>query len=167
MALSGYLKALREKIGHELLSLPSVAIAVLDAEHRVLCGLHADKKIWVLPGGLVEPGEHPADAAVRETWEETGLIVEPIGILGVFGGPELVIHYANGDVASYVGTIFRGVIRGGELNADGSETLDVKHFSRAELDKVPHSQWMDATMDAIFATSGAPGFVKATWKPGT
>jgi 8-oxo-dGTP pyrophosphatase MutT (NUDIX family) len=165
MPLSGYLKGLREKVGHELLALPSVAIAILDVNGRVLCGLHADKKVWVLPGGLVEPGEHPADAAVRETWEETGLIVEPTGILGVFGGPELVIHYANGDVASYVGIIFRGVVTGGELTADGSETLDVRYLSRAELDKLSHSQWMDHAMDAIFASSGEPGFVRATWKP--
>lgn len=165
MPLSGYLKALREKIGHDLLTLPSVAVATLDAEGRVLCGLHADKNLWVLPGGLVEPGEHPADAAVRETWEETGMIIEPVGILGVFGGPDLVIHYANGDVASYVGTIFRGTMVGGDLKADGSETLEVRYLSRAELEKLPHSQWMDVAMDAIFATSSEVTFVPATWKP--
>ena len=165
MPLSGYLKTLRDKVGHDLLALPSAAIAVLDAEGRVLCGLHADKNVWVLPGGLVEPGEHPADAAVRETWEETGLIVDPIGVLGVFGGPDLVIHYANGDVASYVGTIFRGQVVGGELKADQTETLDAKFLSRDELEKLPHSSWMETAMEAIFATSGQVKFVKATWRP--
>ena|SRR5579871_3817328 len=165
MPLSGYLKALREKLGHDLLTLPSVAVATLDTEGRVLCGLHSDKNMWVLPGGLVEPGEHPADAAVRETYEETGLIVEPTAILGVFGGPDLVIHYANGDVASYVGTIFRGQIVGGEMKADGEETLDVRYIARSELAGLPHSRWMDAVMDAIFATSGATQFVKAAWRP--
>jgi 8-oxo-dGTP pyrophosphatase MutT (NUDIX family) len=165
MPLSGYLKALRDKVGHDLLTLPSVAIAILDSDGRVLCGLHADKAVWVLPGGLIEPAEHPADAAVRETFEETGLIVEPSGILGTFGGPDLVIHYGNGDVASYVGTIFRGHVIGGKLKADGVETLDVRFISRNELIGLPHSRWMDAAMDAIFATSGEVQFVKATWKP--
>ena len=165
MPLSGHLKTLREKVGHDLLALPSAAVAVLDAQGRVLFGLHADRNIWVLPGGLIEPGEHPADAAVRETWEETGLIVEPAAILGVFGGPDLVIRYGNGDMASYVGTIFRGRVIGGELKADGSETLDVRYLSRAELESLPHSKWMDAAMDAIFATSGQPRFVRATWRP--
>jgi|SRR5579884_197019 len=165
MPLSGYLKALREKVGHDLLALPSVAIAILDESGCVLCGLHADKRVWVLPGGLVEPGEQPADAAVREAWEETGLIVEPQGILGVFGGPDLVVHYANGDVASYMGAIFRGRVIGGEIRPDGSETLEVKYLSRSDLQKLPHSKWMEAAMDAIFAKSGPPQFVKPTWKP--
>jgi 8-oxo-dGTP pyrophosphatase MutT (NUDIX family) len=33
---------------------------------------------WVLPKGLIEPGERPLDAAVREVHEETGLRAEPL-----------------------------------------------------------------------------------------
>lgn len=32
--------------------------------------------IWITPGGGIEPGESPAEAAVREFWEETGLAVD-------------------------------------------------------------------------------------------
>jgi 8-oxo-dGTP pyrophosphatase MutT (NUDIX family) len=37
--------------------------------------LHRHKRlgIWLQPGGHIDPGEHPADAAVRETVEETGI----------------------------------------------------------------------------------------------
>jgi 8-oxo-dGTP pyrophosphatase MutT (NUDIX family) len=164
MPISDYLRAIRSKVGHDLLILPSAAIVVKDDVGRVLFGLHSDKRIWVVPGGLVEPGEHPADAAVRETYEETGLEVEVTGLLGVFGGPDLVIHYPNGDVASYVGTIFRGRVIGGRLQPDGGEILDVKYMSRSEIETVGHSKWMDLAFDAMFNESSEPAFQRATWR---
>jgi 8-oxo-dGTP diphosphatase len=38
---------------------------------------------WTMPGGGLDPGEDPADAAVREVLEETGYHVELDGLLGV------------------------------------------------------------------------------------
>src|SRR5690242_3658184 len=164
MPISEYLRAVRNKVGHDLLVLPSAAIVIKDESGRVLFGLHSDKQIWVVPGGLVEPGELPADAAVRETYEETGLEVEVTGLLGVFGGPDLVIHYPNGDVASYVGTIFRGRVTGGHLKPDGGEILEVKYMSRSEIENVGHSKWMDVAMEAMFSESSEPKFQPSTWR---
>ena len=41
-----------------------------DVAGRVVVARHRDGVGWVLPGGTMEPGETPADAAVREMWEE-------------------------------------------------------------------------------------------------
>jgi 8-oxo-dGTP pyrophosphatase MutT (NUDIX family) len=166
MPLSGYLKQLRGKVGHDLLVLPSAAVAILDDAGRVLMGLHADKNIWVVPGGLIEPAETPADGAVREAFEETGLIIEITGVLGVYGGKELVIDYPNGDMASYIATIFRGRVIGGELRADGEEIVDLRYFSRDEIPTVPHSRWMDLALDALYTREPGPAlFQKPTWRP--
>jgi len=165
MPLSGYLKQLREKVGHDLLLLPSAAVAIHDDAGRVLMGLHADKQIWVVPGGLIEPAETPADGAVRETFEETGLLIEIAGVLGVYGGKELLIDYPNGDHSSYVATVFRGRIIGGEQQPDGEEILDLRYFSREEIRGVPHSRWMDLAMDALYAQKGPAHFQKPTWRP--
>src|SRR5688572_4809310 len=143
MPLSGHLQQLRKKVGHDLLVLPSAAVALYDEHGRVLMGLHSDRRVWVLPGGLVEPEEVPADAAVREAWEETGLVVELTGILGVYGGKELRVDYANGDSASYVGTIFRGRVIAGELHADGQEILHLRYLSREDVQQLPHARWLD------------------------
>ena len=165
MPMSGYLEQLRKKVGHDLLLLPSAAVAILDREKGLLLGKHADKDIWVTPGGLIEPGEHPADAAVRETWEETGLTVELTGVLGVYGGPDLIVDYPNGDQAAYIGTIFRGRVLGGTMRPDGSEILDVRYFKREELLRVAHSRWMDRCMDVLFASNTPPHFIPPSWKP--
>jgi 8-oxo-dGTP pyrophosphatase MutT (NUDIX family) len=165
MPMSGYMRKLREKVGHDLLVLPSAAVAIHDEQMRLLLCLHADKNIWVMPGGLIEPGEQPSDAAVRETWEETGLIVELTGIMGVYGGPELVIDYPNGDKASYMATIFRGRIIGGQMKADGEETLDVRYFTREELVRVGHAKWLDTAMPVLFTRKAPAHFAPTSWRP--
>lgn len=37
---------------------------------------------WSFPGGWVDPGETPEDAAMREAWEEVGITVERVEFLG-------------------------------------------------------------------------------------
>jgi 8-oxo-dGTP pyrophosphatase MutT (NUDIX family) len=165
MPLTGYLRELRKKVGHDLLALPSAAVAIHDDQGRVLMGLHSDRNIWVLPGGLIEPGETPADGAVRETWEETGLLIDVTDILGVYGGNELIVDYVNGDRASYVGIIFRGKIIGGALKADGVEILDVRYVAREDLATLPHARWLDIALDAVFSRGGPIDFQRPTWRP--
>jgi 8-oxo-dGTP pyrophosphatase MutT (NUDIX family) len=159
MPMSGYLKQLRQKVGHDLLLLPSAAVAIHDEQGRVLLCLHADKNIWVTPGGLIEPGEQPAIAAMRETLEETGLEVQITGILGVYGGPDLIIDYPNGDKAAYIGTIFRGRVTGGTLNPDNDEILDARYFTQDEFLRLPHSKWLDTAMPVLFDRDAKPHFV--------
>lgn len=164
MPMSGYMLELRKKVGHDLLLLPSAAVVIHDERMRLLLCLHKDKNLWVVPGGLIEPGEQPADAAIRETWEETGLLVEVTGILGVYGGQELVIDYPNGDRAAYIGTIFRGRITGGNIRPDGEEVLEVRYFDREEFERVPHSNWLNSAMPVLFSPAGPAHFVAPSWQ---
>jgi len=163
--MSEHLQRIRKKVGHDLLVLPSVAVAVLDESGRLLVGRHAQKNLWVPPGGIVEAGEIPADAAVRETWEEMGVLVELSAILGVYGGKDLVIEYANGDRTSYVNVLFSGHIIGGQLREDGEEILDVRYVTQEELMSSPHPLWMDAAMAAIFSQNDPAHFQPPTWSP--
>ncbi|WP_019632466.1 NUDIX hydrolase [Actinomadura atramentaria] len=58
-----------------------VAYALVTREDKVLMVRNADT--WSLPGGRRESGETFADAAVRETLEETGLKVRAGGVVSV------------------------------------------------------------------------------------
>ena len=57
-----------------------------------------DRVDAILSALEVLPLETPADAAVREAWEETGLHVALSGIVGVYGGPEFLVEYRPGTV---------------------------------------------------------------------
>src|SRR4051794_22531041 len=110
-----YIQSLRAKVGHDLLLVTSVTIVVFDDAGRVLLVRHNEGDVWVLPGGSIEPPESLADAVVREMWEETGLWVEPMRVLGVYGGPDFLVTYANDDQVAYQMIVFEGRVRGGAL----------------------------------------------------
>ena len=57
-------------------------------------GTSPGKGQWSIPGGRIEIGESPADAAAREVEEETGLRVSVGGLAGVVElvGPDGVVY---------------------------------------------------------------------------
>src|SRR5258708_8679863 len=54
-----------------------------DEAGRVLWIRRRDTGWWGLPGGVIEFGETPGDAAVREAFEETGFVVEVIRLAAI------------------------------------------------------------------------------------
>ena len=65
-------------------TLGAFAIIFNEAGNVLLCH-RRDMDLWNLPGGRVETGELPTESVKRETYEETGLIVEIERFLGVYG----------------------------------------------------------------------------------
>ena len=163
--MSDYIRGLRERIGTTVLEVPTVSVLVFDAQLRVLLVRHAEGNDWTTPGGMIEPYETPADAALRETWEETGLLVELSGIVGVFGGELCASTYANGDQVAWVATVFRATRVSGELRPDGEETLETRFVERAGIDALrckPHTRMF---VDAGYASSRHAQFQPPTWRP--
>ena len=165
MGMSEYIKGIRRKVGNTLLQMPSVTIINYDDTGRILLVNHADTDLWVAPGGAIEPGETPADAAVRETWEETGLLVELVRILGVFGGPEFVVRYSNGDRTSYVTTVFEGRTVAGELHPQDDETSDISYFSQDDLSTLQVQPWVHVVLPSMFRRERESLFAAAKWTP--
>jgi 8-oxo-dGTP pyrophosphatase MutT (NUDIX family) len=149
MPISPYLRRLRDLVGRARLVVPSVTALVHDDAGRVLLVRHADRGVWVMPGGAIEPDETPADAVVRETAEETGLRVEPVAIAGVFGGPAFLVRYANGDETNYVMTVFACRTIGGTPRPDGDETLDVRFVARDAVAGLDVAPWVPIVLAAV------------------
>jgi ADP-ribose pyrophosphatase YjhB (NUDIX family) len=65
---------------------PKVGVnaVIADGTGNILLEKRSDDHTWGLPGGWAEPGLSPEANVVREVREETGLLVETTGLLGVF-----------------------------------------------------------------------------------
>jgi ADP-ribose pyrophosphatase YjhB (NUDIX family) len=90
--------------------------AVIVEAGRVLLvrrGHEPMKGHWSLPGGLLELGESLIDGVIREVREETGLIVEPLGLIELLdrihrAGERVRYHYV---IADYLCRVTGGVLQ--------------------------------------------------------
>lgn len=121
------------------MTLIRVVAAVVERDDRLLLGLRPPDKrhggLWEFPGGKLDSGETPADAARREMAEELGVVVTEVGdrLLAV------------GDDPSPFVIEFFPVVMTGEPRA--LEHAEVGWFTVAELAELPL-----APADRVFAT---------------
>lgn len=126
MATPDFILALRERVGTMPLWLSGATAIVLKETPptpQVLLVKRADNGEWTPVAGIVDPGEQPHLAAVREVLEETGIAaaVERLVWLTVSD----MVTYENGDQTQYIDHVFRcRWVSGEPFPADGeaSET---------------------------------------------
>jgi ADP-ribose pyrophosphatase YjhB (NUDIX family) len=102
----------------------TVNVAVL-YQGQILLTKRDDFEIWCLPSGGVEDGETVAQAAIRETQEETGLEIRLKALVGVYS--------RTGAVPDTHAVLFRAEPIGGTLRIQPGETIDVRYFPFDEL----------------------------------
>lgn len=108
--------------------MPNVAVNVaVIHDGKILLTKRDDFQVWCLPSGGVEEGESLAEAAIRETKEETGIDVELTRLIGVYsrlgGLPDVHV------------VLYEGRPIGGELTLQPGETIDVRYFA---IDEIPY-----------------------------
>ncbi|MFD9475307.1 MULTISPECIES: NUDIX domain-containing protein [Streptomyces] len=132
MTTPDFIRRIRATAGHQLLLLPGVTAIVFDDLGRVLLGRRSDTGQWAVVGGIAEPGEQPAETAVREVYEETAVrcVVERV-VLVQMTEP---MTYPNGDICQFQDITFRCRATGGEARANDHESLEVAWF---EVDALP------------------------------
>ena len=138
MPTPDFIREIRASAGHQLLWLPGVSAVVFDEAGRVLLGQRADNRRWTVISGIPDPGEQPADCAVREVYEEAGVRCAPERVVLVRSGRE--VTYPNGDRCQFMDITFRCRAVGGEARVNDDESLQVGWFDLDALPTLSESQ---------------------------
>jgi len=133
MGMSEYTSRLRRCVGKDTLLVPAATGCIRDSEGHVLLVRRSDEEgLWGFPGGAMEPGESAAAAMAREVREETGLVVEPVALIGVYSDPSFTFAFPNGDRVQAISSFFECRVTGGSLAPDMEETLALRYFGPHE-----------------------------------
>ena len=126
----------------EITRVAAYAVVLDDDGRLLLCRLSADELYpgwWTLPGGGIDFGEDPRQAALRELTEETGLTGEVVSLAEVesfarpdFADPDGPLRFQA------IQVIYRVRLTGGALRDETDGSTDrAAWFTRIELDALP------------------------------
>ena len=118
---------------------PKVAVGAIVGNDagEILLVQRKDSGIWLYPTGWADVGYSPAEVAVKEVSEETGIDCEPMRLLGVVDGQRMGFSRFG----MYM-LLFHCRATGGELTPHPLETADVGWFAHDELpEATAGAQW--------------------------
>ncbi len=133
------------------------AFVINPEDKKILLVRHSDYDKWVQPGGHIEDGETPEEAAIREVYEETGVkitlkgehfpreddLIRPLGIQ--------CNRKNNGK--RFIDIIYWAIPNNPEDELIiNDESIEIGWFSRSELDRMPIFPDVKITMDYILRT---------------
>ena len=140
MPVPDFVLELRARVGHSMLWLSGATAVILRDGVRgpeTLLVRRSDDGAWSPVCGIVDPGEDPHAAAIREAEEEAGVRIE-VERLAWLNVTEPVT-YANGDVTQYIDHTFRcRWVSGDPVPADG-EATEARFFTVDDLPEMPRN----------------------------
>ncbi|TMR94750.1 NUDIX hydrolase [Nonomuraea basaltis] len=113
---------------------PSVNVVVTNDAGELLLIRRSGNDNWALPGGAIDLGESIPQAAIRETFEETGITCEITGLVGTYSDPRhVILHTSNGEVRQEFSLVLTARPIGGQPTPS-TESREVRRVPRHELD---------------------------------
>ena len=121
---------------------PACGVLAIDDAGSVLLQRRRDTGQWAIPMGKQELGETPSQCAIRETQEETGVLTEITGILGIYSDPGHIVAYTDGEIRQEWELILLGRPVTGSPAAN-EEASDVRWVAPADLESldIHPTQW--------------------------
>jgi 8-oxo-dGTP pyrophosphatase MutT (NUDIX family) len=135
---------------------PSVNVVVTNDAGEVLLIRRSDNDNWAVPGGAVDLGESVAQAAVRETKEESGIDCQITGVVGIYSDPKHVILYtSNSEVRQEFSILLSATATGGHLTPS-IESSDVRWVKVGELAEYGMDRSMRMRVDHYMERRDSP-----------
>ena len=134
--MADFIMDLRKMIGNIPIILCTASVIVMDAKGQILLQQRSDNGQWGIPGGCVELGETVKEAAIREVFEETGIIVTDLQLFDVYSGEIQHYIYPNGDEVYFNNTVFVTYQHSGTISLAAEESKDVAFFDLYSLPEV-------------------------------
>ena len=135
---------------------PSVNVAVTNDAGDLLLIRRSDNENWALPGGAVDLGESLAQAAIRETKEESGIDCEITGLTGIYTDPGHVILYtSNGEVRQEFSIVLTARAAGGQPTPS-DETSEVCWVAVSDLGGCGMDESMRLRVGHVLEHRGEP-----------
>lgn len=118
-----------------------VGAVIFDDQDRLLLIRRADTGRWFVPVGWADVGYTPAEVAAKEALEETGLVVRPVRLIGIY---DSIRHHSPRRLHFYR-LLFYCLLLGGELRPDPREVLEAGFFAEADVPANTHGDrvWVD------------------------
>lgn len=104
----------------------NTAVAIQNSADELLLIRREDFQVWALPGGYVDPDETPAECALREVYEETGLTTELTRCIGLYHQKA----WFNGGIHV---AVFAGRSLHGQITPQLAEVTDARFFPLSAL----------------------------------
>jgi len=134
----------------------STNVVVTNDAGEILLIRRSDNDNWALPGGAMDLGESLPAAAIRETFEETGVSVEITGLVGIYTDPKHVILYtSNNEARQECAVVFTARPLGGALTRS-SESSEVEWVAPAVVDGLAIDRSMRLRIGHFLAGDDVP-----------
>ena len=131
-------------------------MVVVNHAGAILLIRRADNGNWALPGGGIDLGESVAQAAVRETFEESGIECVITGIVGIYSDPKHVIFYtSNGEARQEFSIVLTARLLGGQPTPS-NESSEVRWVPESELPGYTVDRSMRIRINDFLARNESP-----------
>lgn len=138
-----YIAKIRKKLGHDMFIHPAARILIENEEQQILFIKRTDNGNWGIPAGSLEENETIEACIKREVFEETGLTLKNLTVIGISSQPKREsVVYPNGDKIQYFTIEFYSNEWTGNLRInDPKEIKHVEFKEKSHLKELPPNEY--------------------------